>query len=666
MKISTRILAGFIGIVTLLAIVAIVGITSLNKAKVGFRDYRSLAQQTNEAGRVQANLLTARLHVKNYVINSSQTSIDQVQERAKSTLDLLNGLDVLTADHPEMQKIVQTAASEVKTYADTFQEVIKQQKLRNTLVANKLEVLGPQIEQKVTATMKSAMEDGDAEASYKAGMFLRELLMTQLYAMKYLASNDDAAYQRVLDVFETSHQTQQGLLSSLQNPTRRQLISDSVALYADYTQSFKEVHAAISMRNTLVINTLDVIGPKVANEIEALKLDAQNDQDQLGTDMNDVINTSSSFSLFVSIGAGIAGIIAAFLIGRSISRPVLSMTTAMENLAEGNLTIDIPGQNRKDEIGNMSKAVQVFKTNAIEVKRLEEESKHLAAQAEIEKRKAMENLAQQFEASVGNVMRSVAASAQTVSNSAEIMAGGAEETSQQSATVAAAAEQASQNLQTVASATEELSASISEIGTQINLSTEVARTAVNEAKATLTTMQGLVDSANKVGEVISLITDIAEQTNLLALNATIEAARAGDAGKGFAVVANEVKNLANQTARATDEIGAQIQSIQTATQNAAEAMDHIGKTIGNMNENTSTIAAAVEQQRASTTEIASNIQQVSTGNMEVTANIALVNDAATKTGVGATNIVQASSELLQQFDQLQAEVTAFLQKVRSA
>ncbi|MBC8339575.1 MAG: HAMP domain-containing protein [Rhodospirillales bacterium] len=408
-----------------------------------------------------------------------------------------------------------------------------------------------------------------------------------------------------------------------------------------------------------------------------------------------VSSATGSFvtGLIILIAAVAIGGAAFWIVGIRVLRPMNAMTVAMTTLADGNLEIDIPAQDRKDEIGEMAHAVQVFKENGIEQRRLEaeaeearkreeeagkvrlaEESKRAQAEAEAEaererqadkeKRALMNKMADDFEASVGGVVQSVSSSSSKMQSSAETMSSTAEETNAQSTAVAAAAEQASANVQTVATAAEELSASISEISRQVSQSAEIAGNAVNEANRTNDQVQGLATAAEKIGEVVGLISDIAEQTNLLALNATIEAARAGDAGKGFAVVASEVKNLASQTATATSEIESQIGDIQSATLEAVKAIQGIGKTISEVNQITTTIASAVEEQSAATQEIARNVEQASAGTSEVTSNISGVTQAAGETGQAAGQIQDAAGELSKQSTMLKVEVDKFLDGIR--
>lgn len=346
--------------------------------------------------------------------------------------------------------------------------------------------------------------------------------------------------------------------------------------------------------------------------------------------------------------------------------PIRGLTLGMRELAGGNLDVTLPGGNGADEVAAMSRAVEVFRANAREVLRLEREQKEAAAKAEIEKRQAMNELADSFEASVRAVVSAVASASGQLQSTAGSMSATAEQANAQASAVAAAATEASSNVQTVATASEELAASISEIGRQAGVSRNIATSAAERAEATNRRVEGLVDAAQKIGDVISLIQDIAAQTNLLALNATIEAARAGDAGKGFAVVAGEVKSLASQVGRATSEISEQIAAIQSATGEAAGSIREIAQTIAEINENAASIAAAVEQQNAATNEIARNVQEASTGTEEVSRNTAGLSAAARDTGAAATQVLQASGTLSRDAQALASEVEAFIRRVRAS
>jgi methyl-accepting chemotaxis protein len=349
---------------------------------------------------------------------------------------------------------------------------------------------------------------------------------------------------------------------------------------------------------------------------------------------------------------------------RMITRPLGRITTVMRTLAEGNLEAEVPFLERRDEIGAMASAVAVFKENSSRVRELEQEQARERQHAEEERRRAMHELADGFEKSVGNVINTVTSAATELEASSRQMAATATETCAQATTVAAASQEASTNVQTVAGATEELAGSIKDIGVHVQRSRDVSDHAVATARETSAAIGQLSTIADEIGNVVSLINDIANQTNLLALNATIEAARAGDAGKGFAVVAAEVKTLASQTAKATGDIAGQIGRVQSGTAGAVQAIEQISKVIAEMSEISSAIALAVDAQTSATSEIARNVEQAAGGTNEVNQNIVSVEQAARETGAAANQIRSSASELSQQGELLRRQVDRFLSQVR--
>ena len=360
----------------------------------------------------------------------------------------------------------------------------------------------------------------------------------------------------------------------------------------------------------------------------------------------------------------LAALLGALLI-RDTSVPLAGLAAAMRRLAARDFTAEIVGTGRSDEIGAMAEAARVFRSNMIKADELTAAQN---AEREIKEGRAgrLEALMQAFETKAGQLVFSLSSASHQMESTAQSMSATAVHTNQQAATVAAAAEETSAGVQTVASAAEQLTASIGEITRQVAQSTKFTSKAVTDARRTDTIVRALSEGAQKIGDVVQLITSIAGQTNLLALNATIEAARAGDAGKGFAVVASEVKSLAQQTGRATEEIGAQISQVQAATAEAVEAIRSITTIIEEVSVISSTIASAVQQQGSATAEIARNVQQTAASTQEVTMNISGVSQAASDTGLAAGQVLSAAGNLSRQAEHLSAEVGSFVAQVRAA
>ncbi|UKJ74165.1 methyl-accepting chemotaxis protein [Azospirillum brasilense] len=368
---------------------------------------------------------------------------------------------------------------------------------------------------------------------------------------------------------------------------------------------------------------------------------------------------SAIVALLITVGV-------ALFIGFNIVRPVVRLTTVMERLAQGRLEDEVPAAERGDEIGQMARTVRVFKENALRVQEMAREQEAMRARAMEEQRRAMNSLAADLEASVKAMMGEVVRSATSMRGEANVMLENARQTSHHSDSVAHAVQEATSEVESVAAGAEQLRASIDEITRSITQSTQLARGAVDEAGRTDSIVQGLSEASRKIEEVVGLINNIAGQTNLLALNATIEAARAGEAGKGFAVVAQEVKSLANQTAKATDEIGAEIAAVQAATTAAVNAIRAIVNTIRQVDESLSTVAAAVEEQDAATRDISERSQRAATDTVAVLQEMRLVQQAAETTGHSAGAVQTTTEELSRSFNRLDNEIEAFITRITAA
>jgi methyl-accepting chemotaxis protein len=408
------------------------------------------------------------------------------------------------------------------------------------------------------------------------------------------------------------------------------------------------------------------MGQQTASILETLDLALSAQRDRAESIVDFMIEQASGVALWVTVVALLVGIAISFALARSLSHPIRQMTGAMLGIAGGDLSTAIPAQTRDDELGAMAKALEVFKTNVVRMAEMRQAQEDQERRAAASRKAELNELATRFERSVLGVVDRVSTSARELTQSSGVLIETAAHTTQQTAQVARQAEDSAHNVATVASASEELSSSISEIAQQAARSAAVAQAAETRSRETSRTVTALSEAAQRIGRVVTLISTIAEQTNLLALNATIEAARAGEAGRGFAVVASEVKSLAGQTAKATEEIGIQIQQIQAATAGAVDAIQAIAQTIEEVSIIATSIAAAVEEQRSVVDEIGRSTSVVAASTQAVNENISTV-QGSTRTTVSAAEQSRAAAEALRsQAQRLEEEVAAFLQTVRAA
>jgi methyl-accepting chemotaxis protein len=503
-----------------------------------------------------------------------------------------------------------------------------------------------------------------SRAEYRSALDPRD--ENRLAARKVIDDQLKEFKDRLETMAKTSDTEAQALLPAVREAfsTYEQALTQTL-LAVDGASSAKVTETAEKLRD-------DVMKSRTASEALQLKVRAVADRlskrvEEYEHATAEEYSSRSTLLIVISLACIVVGMILGFAIGQyGVAKPLRAMVDLLQALATGKYEIDIHSTDRKDEVGDVAKAALVFKENGLAKIRMEAEQKEAEARTARQRKADMHRMADDFESAVGEIINVVSSASDELEASANTLTSTAERSQQLSTAVAAASEEASTNVQSVASATEEMASSITEISRQVQESARMAGDAVGQARNTTSRVGELSKAATRIGDVVELINTIAGQTNLLALNATIEAARAGDAGRGFAVVASEVKALAEQTAKATGEIGQQINGIQAATQDSVNAIKEISGTIERLSEISSAIAAAVEEQGAATQEISRNVQQAAAGTQQVSSNITDVERGANETGSASSQVLSAAKLLSGDSNRLKLEVGKFLGTVRAA
>jgi methyl-accepting chemotaxis protein len=662
-KVRIKILGGSGIILLALAIVGGLSFVAFSNVAGDFEDYSSTAELGNVTEELTGDFMNLRREAGEFLLTEDAAILGEAEELIKEMAEDVSHASGMARNAQESKEIAEIG-EKIKAFHEEFQKIGELTHEQSALVD---QVIGPD-GAKLSADAEELSKRSAKEGNANALIIARTAELAFARGQGALATVLGLDKEEALETFETSfHELEQaiaGLDKATQGTDMRPVFEEVAVLAKDYHEAAEKAVEDHKTLEDLIENQMAKTGNEAEAILSQLHEAVSKSEESLHNDLASTIDVTEVTILVVAVlGFGL-GVVVSLLIASGIAKPVILMTGVMKALGEGNRTIEIPARDNRDEIGEMAKSVQIFKEGLIEAERLRA-AQEAEQQRQIERGKKMEALVSDFNTMIGEVVGSVSSAATELQSTAQSLSATAEETSHQSNAVSAAAEEMTQNVQTVASATEELTASIHEIGNQVTESTRIVGAAVTQAEDTNGKVRSLSEAAQKIGEVVTLINEIASQTNLLALNATIEAARAGEAGKGFAVVASEVKNLATQTARATEEIASQVKAIQESTGNAAHAIQAITVTINRVNEISTAIASAVEEQGAATQEISRNVQEASTGTAEVSSNIVGVTQASQQTSAGSSQVLSAASELAMNGERLKREVDTFLHSVRA-
>jgi methyl-accepting chemotaxis protein len=666
-RISTKILIGFAIVLALTAVISAMSYLGFGKVSAGFDTFRQRVTVVGIARDVDREFVALRRYVREFSVSGDETLIEPTLKQGKAvTARIGEGLSEIK--NPERHKKMVEVGEQFGKYSKDVDKLIALKQEQNKLTKEVLDPLGAKSRTEIEELQNMAVaKAGNSNTMILAGEALKQLLLARLNVNKLLGrheqSSADGAEKALADLKIAMTAFGNGIV----NDDVRKIFTDVNANVAKYTEAYHKASHNAHEIETLANGEMLKMAQAIAADAEAIKQSGIAEEKQIEHETESLIGSTEHFIMLLAIGSLILGAALAWLIGRAISKPVVGLCAGMRELAEGNFQVVLPGLGRGDEVGDMAQAVETFKVKAEQKAREEAEVKIKQDQIAAQQRKAdMIKLADTFESAVGEIIETVSSASTELEASAGTLTKTAERAQELTTMVAAASEEASTNVQSVASATEEMSSSVNEISRQVQDSARMAGEAVDQARKTNDRVGELSKAAARIGDVVELINTIAGQTNLLALNATIEAARAGEAGRGFAVVASEVKALAEQTAKATGEIGQQISGIQAATQESVHAIREISGTIEKLSEISSTIAAAVEEQGAATQEISRNVQQAAQGTQQVSSHIVDVQRGASETGSASSQVLSAAQMLSGDSNRLKLEVGKFLNTVRAA
>lgn len=660
-KIATKVACGFACVLTILAMVACTAWFTLKSSTEGFTTYAQQVAVVSIASDIDRSFLNLRRFVREYALTGVEASADSAGQE-QVTLARLLQQGQTEIKNPQRHQQIEAMSLLSRTYLQDFDKVTALTREQIKLEQESLDPLGLTQRQRFEELIAAATEASDASLTALTNQALQQFMIARLDVNKLLGRHEAAAGQNAEKDFATLSGMLQALARFAKGENYQQTLAAAQRGVTSYNSAFHSAAALKSQIDSLINGAMSDLGRQVQRAIEAIKASATADEKLSAQTTLAIMDRTSALILGLAIGGILLGTALSWAIGHGISRPVLDMAAAMHALASGNLDHDMHGLNRADEIGQMGRAMLVFRGNAQEAQRLRGEAERIGV-AKDRRQAAVDQHVQEFGASASGVMATLVDAADLMLKTAGEMRQTAQRTRETASRTAEAATNSAQNLSAVAAAAEEMAASIQEISRQVSRANDAALQAVQLAAATDTKVGGMADAVDRVGNVVRLISDIAGQTNLLALNATIEAARAGESGKGFAVVAGEVKALAAQTAKATEEISSQIAAIRGATTDAVSAVREVSAAIGQVNEVAAAIAAAVEQQSATTREIAASVQTVTAATQAASRDMQDVSTISESAVAASASVMQGADDVGTTAGELHTELTQFLEAI---
>jgi methyl-accepting chemotaxis protein len=664
LPVKLKLYTSFGALVAILAFASVMSLTAMSRIDKDIAIYAHYVEEATLASDIEIHFSKFEKNVGDFVDVAADEPLKKAYENQKAlTADLVHAREVIT--EPELLAMLTEIEEKTDIYFTDFKKLV----VLEHEVQEKIDTVLTPVGTRITNDLDNLIAEGVAAGNSKfivlSSTALKHALLARMDIEAYLVDKDPAMAKAVKKELAFLRDAMKGLKSNIRSSKRTDSFADLEEAITDFSAAFDVVHVDIVEIDDLVQHEMAEAAKIVFKDAKLIKEYAAAAEETVREDVKSLMASSKILNILVSvIGLGIGACLAWFL-GNGIAGKIISITGSMRKVADGDLTADIPHTDQKDEVGDMAKALLIFKENAAEAERLRGEQA-LEQEAKEKRAAEVEILVADFDKASSEMLATFSSAATELEGTSKAMSETARNTLEQSSSVAAGAEQASANVQTMAASAEEMSSSVLEINKQTNEASKTANDAVVRAEESTEAVRLLAAEAGDIGEVISLIQDIAEQTNLLALNATIEAARAGEAGKGFAVVASEVKNLATQTARATDQISAKISGIQSSTSDTVTKIESVTQIIGDISTATSGIASAAEEQGVVTKEIARSAQEAARGTEDVTTNIQSVSQGASDTGSASSQVQQLAADLSSKAVELETRVQEFLNKVKAA